>query len=123
MASAAAPTGMVSKETLLGVVARGTDVVEPWQVHRAKKARTTSSTSRWDDGSHVTGDGFSPPVGWAPHAWRALPVKQQPDYKCRKSVAIARAKLSSLPPLVTAVSWNLCPNYLPGCLGHSIIHP
>mmetsp|Transcript_265 Transcript_265/g.659 ORF Transcript_265/g.659 Transcript_265/m.659 type:complete len:460 (+) Transcript_265:812-2191(+) len=32
----------------------------------------------------------------------ATQVKQQPDYKCRKSVAIARAKLSSLPPLVTA---------------------
>ena len=36
---------------------------------------------------------------WTPDSWRALPIRQQPDYKNPKGVAQVEAQLRSLPPL------------------------
>ncbi|TKA32364.1 Phospho-2-dehydro-3-deoxyheptonate aldolase [Salinomyces thailandicus] len=60
------------------------------------------------NGHGPNGASSVPPDDWSPSSWRTKPTKQQVVYEDESAVAKSRAKLQSVPPIVTSTEiWKL----------------
>jgi 3-deoxy-7-phosphoheptulonate synthase len=49
---------------------------------------------------------------WTPESWKALPIKQQPEYEDKEALAKALAKVQKLPPIVHQMEIEKLKTYL-----------
>ena len=49
---------------------------------------------------------------WTPDSWKALPIKQQPEYEDKEALAKALAKVQKLPPIVHQMEIEKLKTYL-----------